>query len=214
MPGAIADIAADRLPKTTAKRLRKWRHGSASYKVDWVLNGPVPWTAAACRRAGTVHVGGTVEELVASEARLADGPLHERPFVLVSQPSLIDASRAPEGHHVVWGYSHVPHGDTTEAVDRIEAQIERFAPGFGERIVARHTMDPADLERHNANYVGGDIGGGAFNLRNVVLRPTPTLDPYHLGSGMFIASAASPPGAGVHGMAGLHAARSVLRRTR
>lgn len=213
MPGAIADIAGDQLSQVTTRFLRGWRHGPASYKVDWVLDGPVPWIAAACRRAGTVHVGGTVEEIVASEARLGDGPLHPNPFVLIAQPSVVDPTRAPDGRHVVWGYTHMPRGDTSAAGDRIEAQIERFAPGFRDLIVARHSMGPADLERHNANYVGGDIGGGAFNLRNVVLRPRPALDPYHLGEGFFIASSASPPGAGVHGMAGLHAARSVLRRS-
>jgi phytoene dehydrogenase-like protein len=211
MPAAVAEIAADRLPARVRRRLAGWEHGPGSFKVDWLLDGPVPWTAEPCRRAGTVHVGGHLDEIVESERSMWTGSAARRPFVLVAQPSVVDDTRAPEGRHVVWGYCHAPAAGTIDLTERIEEQIELHAPGFRDRIVARHTMTPLDLEARNPNYPGGDIGGGAFTIRTVIARPRWSPDPYHLGDGIFIASAASPPGAGVHGMAGYHAARSVLR---
>lgn len=207
-PGAVTEIVGSDLSRRWRRAASRWQHGPGSFKVDWVLDGPVPWSAPACRSAGTVHVGGRFAEIADSEQAAWDGETSERPFVLVAQPSLVDSSRAPAGHHVVWGYCHTPAGSPEDHTDRVERQIERFAPGFRRRIVARHTMGPAELEAHNANYVGGDIGGGAFTIRQVAARPIVSSDPYRIGDGLFLCSSSTPPGAGVHGMSGYHAARS------
>lgn len=213
MPRAVADLAGDQLPSRYARALRDYRYGPGVFKIDWALDAPIPWTAASCREAGTVHLGGALEEIEASELATARGRLTDRPYVLLSQPSLFDDSRAPPGKHTAWAYCHVPSGSTADRTAVIERQVERFAPGFRERILARSTRDSHELERDNANYVGGDIGGGANDLWQVLARPTLRWDPYSTPNPkLFLASAATPPGGGVHGMCGFWAARSVLRR--
>jgi phytoene dehydrogenase-like protein len=213
-PRALAAIAGERLPASYRRRLERFRRGPAAFKVDWALDGPVPWTADACRRAGTVHVGGTIEEVAEAEEAVWNGREHPRPFVLLAQQSLCDPTRAPAGHHVLWGYAHVPHGSRADATDAIESQVERFAPGFRERIVARHVHFPADLERANANLVGGDVAGGANDLWQLFARPVARLAPWVTPDrSIYLCSASTPPGGGVHGMCGWLAARAALRRT-
>jgi phytoene dehydrogenase-like protein len=181
-------------------------------KVDWTLAGPVPWTDDACRTAGTVHVGGRFEEIAAADADVAAGRHPERPFVLVVQPGVADPTRAPDGRHALWAYCHVPSSSTVDMTGAIEAQIERFAPGFRDLVVARSTMTAADEEDLHPNYVGGDINVGAATLRQTLFRPTMRWNPYATPDpGLFLCGSATPPGGGVHGMCGMHAARSVLR---
>ena len=208
-PRPLLRIAGHRFPAWYRRRLERYRYGMAAYKVDWALDGPVPWRDSACARAGTVHIGGTLEEISASERAPWQGRPPERPYVLFAQPSLFDPTRAPAGRHTAWAYSHVPAGSTADLLGAIEAQVERFAPGFRERILARHVMGPADIERHNPNMVGGDIGSGITDLRQLFTRPTwrtySTPAP-----GLYICSASTPPGVGVHGMCGYHAARRAL----
>ncbi len=212
VPRDVVALAGDRLTPGARARLLRWRHGPGAFKVDWALDGPIPWRDPALLRAGTVHLGGTAGEVAAAEAAVAAGRVPERPFVLLAQPTLADPSRAPAGRHIGWAYCHVPNGSTADMTAAIEAQVERFAPGFRDRILARHAADPAALERGNASYVGGDINGGIADLRQLVFRPLPRRDPYRLpGDGLWICSAATPPGGGVHGMGGRNAARSVLR---
>jgi len=183
------------------------------FKIDWALDGPVPWTADECRQAGTVHLGGTLQEIVASEHEMATGTHSERPFVLLAQQSLFDSSRGPDGAHTLWGYCHVPNGSTVDMTGPIEAQIERFAPGFQKHIVKRVVTGSVALEASNANYVGGDIIGGMQDLRQLYARPAPRLDPYSTPNRrLYICSSSTPPGGGVHGMSGFHAAKSALRR--
>ena len=210
-PRQLLRLAAHRLPTAYADALRRYRYGPGSFKIDYALDGPVPWTDPACLRAGTVHLGGTLEEVAASERAAAQGEIAEQPFVLVAQQSLFDASRAPAGKQTLWAYCHVPHGATVDMTARIEAQIERFAPGFRERILARHVSGPADLERYNANYIGGDINGGLQDFGQLFTRPTRSLDPYKAPlDGLYICSSSTPPGGGVHGMCGYWAAQSAL----
>lgn len=186
--------------------------GPGAFKVDWVLGSAIPWRDAMSRRAGTVHLGGTFEEVAEAESATALGSMPERPFVLIAQPSLFDDSRAPQGRHVVWGYCHVPSGFTGDATAAIESQVERYAPGFSDTIVARHVMGPAALEAYNPNYVGGDITGRPIRLRSLIGPLRTPLDPYRIpATDWFMCSSATPPGAGVHGMCGYHAARSALR---
>jgi phytoene dehydrogenase-like protein len=210
-PRQMLRITGDKLTGGYRRALEGYRYGAAAFKVDWALDGPVPWTAPECARAGTVHLGGTLEEVAASEAAHARGAAHERPFVLFAQPTLFDGSRAPEGKHVAWAYCHVPNGSPLDVSGRIERQVERFAPGFRERILARSVLTPGDLEQRNANLIGGDISGGMMDLRQVfarpVLRPTPYRTPLR---GVYLCSASTPPGGGVHGMCGHHAARAAL----
>jgi phytoene dehydrogenase-like protein len=182
------------------------------HKVDWALDGPVPWAAPDAGRAATVHVGGTLAEVAESEGEVARGRHPERPFVLLVQPAVVDPTRAPDGTHPVWAYCHVPHGSTVDMTERIEAQIERFAPGFRDRILARHVMGPAAMEAHDANYVGGDINGGIADLRQFIVRPTLGLHPWRTPvENLYLCSSSTPPGGGVHGMCGWHAAQEVLR---
>jgi len=209
-PRQFVALAANRLPDRFSRQLEAYRYGPGVFKVDWALRAPIPWKAADCARAGTVHVGGSLDEIAASERGLAGTAPSERPFVLVAQPSLFDNGRAPAGQHTAWAYCHVPHASTADMTERIESQVERFAPGFRARILARHTMTPADLERHNANLVGGDIAGGAQDLRQLVLRPTRLLYRTPL-DGVFLCSSSTPPGGAVHGMCGFHAAHAALR---
>jgi phytoene dehydrogenase-like protein len=209
-PRELLRIAGRRLPAAYRRQLARYRYGLGVFKLDWALDGPIPWAAPHCRRAGVVHVGGTLREVSAAE-RLPWSKAHaERPFVLIAQPSLFDLTRAPAGAHVAWAYCHVPHGSCRDMTDAVETQIERFAPGFRTRILARHPMTTADLERHNPNLVGGDIGGGVLDLRQLFRRPT--LRTYRTPvKGLYICSSSTPPGAGVHGMCGYHAARAALQ---
>ena len=211
-PRGVLRIAGERLPPRYREALSRYRLGPGAFKLDWALDGPVPWTNPECLRAATVHVGGTLDEIAAAEGAVGEGKVAERPFVLLVQPTIADPSRAPEGKHVVWAYCHVPNGSTVDMSDAIERQIERFAPGFRERVLARHVTPPAALERHNANYTGGDIGGGALDLRQTFFRPVARVNPYRTPlPGVWLCSSATPPGPGVHGMAGHQAARFALR---
>jgi phytoene dehydrogenase-like protein len=210
-PRQVLRIAGDKLTGGYRRALEGYRYGAAAFKLDWALDGPVPWTAPECARAATVHLGGTLEEVVASEAAHARGAVHERPFVLFVQPTLFDDSRAPGGKHTAWAYCHVPNGYTPDASGRIERQVERFAPGFRERILARSVLTPADFERRNANLIGGDISGGMMDLRQVFARPVARATPYRTPlRGVYLCSASTPPGGGGHGMCGHHAARAAL----
>jgi len=214
-PRQLLAIAGDRFTPRYRRALKRYRHGPGTFKIDWALDGPVPWSAPACRRAGTVHVGGPFEELAQAEREVASGKHPQRPFVLLAQQSLFDPGRAPDGKQTLWGYCHVPHGSTLDMTERIECQIERFAPGFRHRILERHVMTSADLESYNPNYVGGDINGGLLNLRQFIARPAWRLTPYATPDPrVFLCSASTPPGGGVHGMCGYHAARAALRRKR
>jgi len=210
-PHQVARIAGDRLPDGYRRALERYRYGAAAFKLDWALDGPVPWTAPECARAATVHLGGTLEEIAASEAAPARGEVHERPFVLFVQPTLFDDSRAPPGKHTAWAYCHAPNGCALDLTDRIERQVERFAPGFRKRILARSVLTPAELERRNPNLIGGDINGGMMDLRQVFARPVARATPYRTPlRGLYICSASTPPGGGVHGMSGYYAARAAL----
>jgi phytoene dehydrogenase-like protein len=212
-PKQLIAIAGHRLPEGYRKRLEKFRYGPGAWKVDWALDGPIPWKAAACGQAGTVHLGGTFDEIAAAERAPWEGRSAERPYTLLVQPTLFDPTRAPAGKHIAWAYCHVPHGSSFDMTDRIEAQVERFAPGFRERVIGRSVMSPADLQRHNPNLVGGDITGGANLLSQLFTRPVARLDPYSTPvRGLYLCSASTPPGGGVHGMCGYWAARSALRR--
>jgi phytoene dehydrogenase-like protein len=211
-PRQLLAIAGDRLPAGYRRRLEGYRYGPGVFKLDWALDGPIPWRAHACSRAGTVHLGATLEELTASERAVWRGTTAERPYVLVAQQTLFDPSRAPEGKHTAWAYCHVPNGWPHDMTAAIEAQVERFAPGFRERILARSAMGPAAMEAHNPNYVGGDINGGVLDLRQLFARPVAKLTPSATPlPGVFICSSSTPPGGGVHGMCGYHAARAALR---
>lgn len=210
-PRQVLRVAGARLPPWYRRALERYRYGSAAFKVDWALDGPTPWTAPECARAATVHLGGTLEEIAASEAAHVRGALHERPFVLFVQPTLFDPTRAPPGRHTAWAYCHVPHGYAGDALDRIERQVERYAPGFRERILARSVLTPADLERRNANLVGGDISGGMMDLPQVFARPIARPTPYRTPlRGVYLCSSSTPPGGGVHGMSGHLAARAAV----
>jgi phytoene dehydrogenase-like protein len=213
MPGSLASICGERLPERYRHSLERYRHGPGVYKVDLALDAPIPWRDPRLLEAGTVHLGGTFEEIAASEADVARGLHPERPFVLLAQPSVVDPTRAPAGRHTVWAYCHVPNGSTTDMSEHIMAQVERFAPGFRERVLAVSRTAPADLEARNANYVGGDISGGRFDLGQLFNRPARPLDPYSTPNRrIYLCSAATPPGPGVHGMSGYHAAISAMRR--
>jgi phytoene dehydrogenase-like protein len=212
-PRALVSIAGRRIVGRYRAGLTAFRHGPGVFKVDWALDGPIPWRSPAVARAGTVHLGGTLDEIAAAEGDVARGRHPARPFVILVQASLFDATRAPEGRHTGWAYCHVPNGSSVDMTGRIEAQVERFAPGFGERILARATAGPADLEASNPNDVGGDINGGIEDLRQLFTRPVARLDPYSTPArGIYLCSASTPPGGGVHGMSGYFAARSALRR--
>ena len=214
-PRGVIDVAGHRLPGRYLRALRRYRYGPGVFKVDWALDGPVPWRAEECARAGTVHLGGSAAEIAVGEDAVWRGETPERPYVILAQQSLFDATRAPAGKHTLWAYCHVPNASTVDMTDRIEAQIERFAPGFRDLVRARHTMSPADVEAYNPNYVGGDINGGVQDLRQLYTRPAVRLNPYSTPAGdLYICSSATPPGGGVHGMCGYHAARSALRAMR
>jgi len=210
-PQALAAIAGDRLPDSYRRRLHKYRHGPAAYKLDLALSNPIPWRASACRRAGTVHVGGTLEEITAAEAAIWRGHLPARPFILVGQQSLCDPTRAPAGRHTAWLYAHVPAASTEDAAAVVLDHVELHAPGFRDAILATHVMRPLDLQTYNPNYIGGDIIGGVQDWRQMFTRPVARLNPYTTPArDLFLCSAATPPGAGVHGMGGWHAAQAAL----
>lgn len=209
-PKQLLEMAGDRLPYDYTVKLKRWQYGPAAFKMDWALRGPIPWRAADCARAGTVHVGGTLEEIAAAERAPEGGIAPDDPMVLLTQPTLFDPTRAPAGGHVAWAYCHVPNASQVDMSSRIEAQIERFAPGFRSQILARHISAPVDLERCNANLVGGDIMGGAHTIGQILFRPTRL---YYRTPvrGVYLCSSSTPPGGGVHGMCGFHAARRALR---
>jgi len=211
-PHVVADILGDRLPARVARAYRRYRHGPAAFKLDLAVQEGIPWTSEPARRAGTVHLGGSFAEIAGTEREINAGRMPERPFVLVGQQYLADPSRSAGNLHPVWAYAHVPHGYPGDATQAIIAQIERFAPGFRERIVAQAARTTADMQTHNPNYIGGDIIGGANIARQLIARPRLTLNPYSVGvPGMYICSAATPPGAGAHGMCGANAADAALR---
>jgi phytoene dehydrogenase-like protein len=211
-PRQLLRIAGHRFPAGYVRALERYRYGMGVFKVDYALSDPIPWTAPEARRAGTVHVGGTLDEIAVSESAAWYGRASDRPFVLVAQQSLFDNTRAPEGKHTCWAYCHVPHGSTVDMIAAIESQIERFAPGFRDVILARHTMNTAELEAYNPNYIGGDINGGAQDIFQLYTRPVMRLVPYSTpAKGLYLCSSSTPPGGGVHGMCGYHAARAVLQ---
>lgn len=208
MPPAAYAMAKDRLSPSSLRRLPRWKPGPGVFKVDWALDGPVPWADPLSGGTATVHVGGTYEEVEAAEAGVFKGKHPERPFVLFSQQSLFDDTRAPDGKHTAWGYCHVPNGSEVDMTEAIESQVERFAPGFKDLIIGRSTRNSQELQTYNPNYVGGDIGGGGFGLKKIMQMGAKR--PYILGGGVFLCSSATPPGAGVHGMCGYYAARAAL----
>jgi phytoene dehydrogenase-like protein len=211
-PRELVRIARGRLPERYERRLRSYRHGPGAFKVDWALEGPIPWRAEECRRAGTLHLGGTFAEISHSEWAAWSGRPAERPFVLLAQQSVFDDDRAPAGRHTAWAYCHVPNGSPSDMTERIEAQVERFAPGFRELVLARRSSGPAELEARNRNLVGGDLNGGAMDLGQLFARPAPRLVPWRTPlPGVYLCSASTPPGGGVHGMCGYWAARVALK---
>jgi len=213
-PRQLLRLAGHRLPDRYTARLARYRYGPGVFKLDWALDGPIPWSAPEVSRAGTVHVGGGLDEIAASEEAASKGEHTERPFVLLVQPSLFDPTRAPAGKHTAWAYCHVPNGSSRDMTGAIEAQVERFAPGFKDLIAARSAMGPGEVERRNPNYVGGDINGGVQDLRQLFTRPVARPVPYSTPvDGLYICSSSTPPGGGVHGMCGYFAARSALRGT-
>jgi len=211
-PNGLLKVAGSRIPPGFRRKMEGYRWGLGAFKVDWALDGPIPWSASDCLRAGTVHVGGTMEEIALGERTTWNGGHAERPFVLLAQQTLFDATRAPEGKHTAWAYCHVPNGSTFDMTERIEAQVERFAPGFRDRILARSISPPVELERQNANLVGGDVNGGIQDIRQLFTRPRAHHVPYATPvPGLYLCSSSTPPGGGVHGMCGYFAARAALR---
>ncbi|HEX8530242.1 MAG TPA: NAD(P)/FAD-dependent oxidoreductase, partial [Cytophagales bacterium] len=211
-PRQLLQIAGHRFSSLYRWQLERYRYGMGVFKVDWALDGPVPFRAPGCGQAGTVHLGNTLEEIAGSEKSTWDGRHPERPFVLLAQQSLFDPTRAPAGKHTAWAYCHVPHGSRVDMTDAIERQVERFAPGFRERILARHVMDTARMEAYNPNYIGGDINGGVIDVGQLFTRPALRASPYRTSArGIYLCSSSTPPGGGVHGMCGYHAARTALR---
>ncbi len=214
-PRQLLELAGDRLPASYRRALARFKYGPGIFKMDWALAGPVPWEAEQCRTTPTIHLGGTFEEIARSEADVAAQRHTERPFCIVVQPCVADPGRAPEGRQTLYAYCHVPSGSTVDMSERIEAQIERFAPGFRDLVLARTSTDALETERHNPNYVGGDINAGAATLRQTIFRPTPSLHPYRTPmKGLYLCSSSTPPGGGVHGMCGEGAARAALRDRR
>jgi len=212
-PRQLIGLAGDRLPSGYRRQLERYRYGPGVFKVDWALDGPVPWSDPATARAGTVHLGGTLAEVRASEQDVVSGRVPSVPFMLLAQQSNFDPTRAPDGCQTLWGYCHVPAGCDVDMTATMEARIEQFAPGFRDLVLGRHTISAARFESYNPNYIGGDINGGVADLRQFLFRPVPSLDPWSTPvDGLYVCSSSTPPGGGVHGMCGRAAARSVLRR--
>jgi len=210
-PRQLLELSGERLSPRRGRALRRFRYGPGVFKVDWALDGPVPWAAEACRATASIHIGGTLEEIARSESEVAAGRHAEHPFCIAVQPCVLDPGRAPEGRQTFYAYCHVPAGSTFDMTERIEAQIERFAPGFRDLVLARHSVSALETERHNPNHVGGDINAGAATLRQSIFRPTVSLHPYRTPlQGIYLCSSSTPPGGGVHGMCGLGAARAAL----
>jgi phytoene dehydrogenase-like protein len=208
-------MAGGRLPAGYRRQLERFRYGPGVFKIDWALDGPIPWQDPSTRRAGTVHLGGTYREIAASEDAVGRGRHPAKPYVLLVQPTIADPSRAPAGKHVAWAYCHVPNGSTEDMTTAIEAQVERFAPGFRDLVLARASKTPAAMEAWDANYVGGDINGGIGDWRQLLFRPVVRWNPYATPDrSIFLCSSSTPPGGGVHGMSGRHAAREAERRLR
>ena len=211
-PRQLLQLGGHGWSSTYRRQLEKFRYGMGVFKIDWALAEPIPFSAAGCREAGTVHLGNTLEEITATEAQTYAGAYPDKPFVLLAQQSLFDDTRAPRGQHTGWAYCHVPNGSRMDRTEAIERQVERFAPGFRERILARHSMDTAQMEEYNPNYIGGDINGGNLDIRQLFTRPALRSSPYRTSQkGIYLCSASTPPGGGVHGMCGFHAARRALR---
>lgn len=211
-PKQILGIAGKTLPDSYAKKLRSFKYGAGVFKIDIALDGPIPWRDERCGDAGTVHLGGTMKEIARSEQQISKGNHPDKPYVLLTQQSMFDESRAPAGKHTVWAYCHVPNGSTQDMTEPLLRQIERFAPGFRDQMLDYHTMNTRAMEKYNANYIGGDINGGSQDITQLFTRPVGLLDPYHIpGTSMFICSSSTPPGGGVHGMCGYHAAESALK---
>jgi phytoene dehydrogenase-like protein len=212
-PRQVASVAADQLPQKFRNRLLKFQYGPGIFKIDWALNGPIPWKDPACSQSATLHLGSSFDEILESESNAWTGKISTKPFVIFAQQSLFDSSRAPAGKHTAWGYCHVPCGSTVDMTERVENQIQRFAPGFKDLILARHTFNSVQLQQHNENIVGGDIGGGANDLMQIIARPVLKWDPYSTPNPrIFICSSSTPPGGGVHGMCGYNAANSALKK--
>jgi phytoene dehydrogenase-like protein len=213
-PRQLLRIAGDRFSGRYRRALERSRYGAAAYKLDLALSGPVPWTAKECAQAATVHLGATLDEIWVSERAMGEGRVADRPYVIVAQQSLFDSTRAPAGKHTLWAYCHVPHGFTGDVTERIEAQIDRFAPGWRDLVLARQVTPPAALEQYNENYVGGDIAGGSTAMPQLMIRPALRWSPYSTPDPkVWICSSSTPPGAGVHGLCGYFAARAALRAT-
>jgi phytoene dehydrogenase-like protein len=211
-PRQLLQIAGHSFTSLYKWQLEQYRYGMGVFKIDWALDDVIPFKAAVCRSAGTVHIGNSFEEIAASETLSSAGIHPEKPFVLLAQQSVFDKTRAPEGKQVAWGYCHVPNGSTQNMTDAIEAQVERFAPGFRERIIGRHVMDTAALEKYNSNYIGGDINGGILDIGQLFTRPALRWSPYRTSAkGIYVCSSSTPPGGGVHGMCGYHAAKRALK---
>lgn len=211
-PRQLIEIVGDMLPTPCQNRLQKYRYGMGVFKLDWALSEPIPWKAVACSRAATLHIGPTLRDIATSEKAIWQGHHGEKPYVIVAQQSLFDATRAPDGKHTAWAYCHVPNGSMVDMTEAIENQIERFAPGFRDCILSRHRMNTADYQAYNPNYLGGDINGGVQDIFQLIMRPTLRLNPYSTpAKGIYLCSSSTPPGGGVHGMCGYHAANSVLK---
>jgi len=211
-PKQLLQIAGHKFSSFYQWQLKRYRYGMGVFKIDWALDDAIPFTATECRKAGTIHLGNTLEETVAAEQATANGKHSQKPFVLLAQQSLFDVSRSPKGKHTAWAYCHVPNGSTVDMTEAIEKQIERFAPGFRERILARHVMNTKQMETYNSNYIGGDINGGAFDIGQLFTRPALRLSPYKTSAkGIYLCSSSTPPGGGVHGMCGYHAAKQALK---
>lgn len=211
-PKQLLEIAPERFSPLYRWQLQRYRYGMGIFKIDWALDGQVPFKSEACRKAGTIHLGNTFEEIEAAEKMVSRGQHPDKPFVLFAQQSLFDSSRAPEGKHTAWAYCHVPHGSETDMTAAIENQVERFAPGFKDLILAKHTMNTRQVEVYNPNYIGGDINGGVIDITQLFTRPVLSVSPYRTSAkGIYICSSSTPPGGGVHGMCGYHAARQVLK---
>ncbi len=211
-PKQLMEITGQRFSFIYKKQLNRYRYGMGAFKIDWALDGPIPFTAPECRKAGTIHLGGTLEEIAASEQRVFSGKIPEKPYVLLAQQSLFDPSRTPAGKQTAWAYCHIPNGSAVDMTEIIEKQVERFAPGFRNLILKRHTMNAVQMENYNPNYIGGDINGGLMDITQLFTRPALRLSPYKTSAkGIYICSSSSPPGGGVHGMCGYHAAKRALK---